>query len=303
VIQGIDVSSYQSETYNTEGLDFVFVKATEGLSYTNPHLAGQTKRARDAGLVVGFYHYPHMANDPHAEADYFLKQVAWKPGDLIVLDWEGYDPANQGVPKARQIAYRDAWLTYVKGKMGGHRVGMYCNTDYWLNVDQTSTCGDFLWIAAAGKPAGQPGIQHPWTIHQYSTAGGIDHDVAAFPDRAAMLAWANPAAPKPAPSPAPKPAPKPTVSLAHIVYAAHHDPAAAQGHTTHRDEVLVVERALKAEGLLANQYVDGSFGTLTIAAYAKWQRHLGYAGSAADGIPGRTSLAKLGAKHGFQVVA
>jgi len=104
-------------------------------------------------------------------------------------------------------------------------------------------------------------------------------------------------------APTPAPAAKPSVSLAHVVAAAKKDPAAPQGHTTYRTEVLVVERALKAEGLLAAAYVDGSFGSLTVNAYARWQKRLGYSGSGADGIPGRTSLAKLGAKHGFDVVA
>lgn len=189
-IHGVDVSVYQSETYSIAGLDFVFVKATEGLTYTNPRLAAQTKRARDAGLVVGFYHYPHMANDPVAEADYFLKKAPVQAGDVIVFDWEGYDTANKGVTKSRQVAYRDAWLAYVKGRMPTHRVGMYCNTDYWLNVDSSGNCGDFLWIATGGKPAGQPGIKAKWAFHQYSTAGGIDHDVADFTDRAALRAWA-----------------------------------------------------------------------------------------------------------------
>ena len=95
----------------------------------------------------------------------------------------------------------------------------------------------------------------------------------------------------------------PKVSLAHVVAAARKDPQAAQGHTTYRAEVLLVEKALQAEKLLAAQYVDGSFGSLTVNAYARWQKRLGYSGSAADGVPGMTSLKKLGAKHGFDVVA
>lgn len=191
MIHGVDVSAYQSETYSIAGLDFVIVKSTEGLTYTNPRLGAQTKRARDAGLVVGFYHYPHMGNDPIAEASYFLQRTPLEPGDLVVFDWEGYDAANKGVPRSRQITYRDAWLKYVKSRLPDHRVGMYCNTDYWLNVDKTGNCGDFLWIATGGKPAGQPGIKAKWTFHQYSTAGGIDHDVADFDSRAALAAWAN----------------------------------------------------------------------------------------------------------------
>jgi hypothetical protein len=102
--------------------------------------------------------------------------------------------------------------------------------------------------------------------------------------------------PKP-PTPA-----KPKVSVAHLVYAARHDPAAAQGHTTYRDEVLVVEKALHAEGLLATQYVDGSFGTRSVTAYAALQRRYGYSGAAADGIPGKSSLTRLGNAHGFTVI-
>ncbi|MCX5522173.1 peptidoglycan-binding protein [Streptomyces bobili] len=103
------------------------------------------------------------------------------------------------------------------------------------------------------------------------------------------------------------PAPaKPKVSVAHVVSAARKDPPASDGHTTHRAEVLVVERALKAEGLLAAEFVDGSYGTKTIAAYSRWQRSKAggsYTGTDADGIPGAASLKRLAARHGFTVVA
>lgn len=102
----------------------------------------------------------------------------------------------------------------------------------------------------------------------------------------------------------PKPVTTVTVSLAHVVAAARKDPSAAQGHTTHKAEVLIVEKALKAEGLLPSQYVDGSFGTKTVDAYARWQRSPaggGYVGNAADGIPGKASLKRLAARHGFTV--
>jgi peptidoglycan hydrolase-like protein with peptidoglycan-binding domain len=55
------------------------------------------------------------------------------------------------------------------------------------------------------------------------------------------------------------------------------------------------------EGLLNPRWADGSFGTKTIAAYAAWQRRLGFKGAAADGIPGRRSLEVLGDIHDFDV--
>ncbi|MFB7597269.1 peptidoglycan-binding protein [Streptomyces sp. NPDC056160] len=99
-------------------------------------------------------------------------------------------------------------------------------------------------------------------------------------------------------------APAKRVSLAYVLAAARTDPGAAQGHQTHAADVRIVEAALKDEGLLAAAYAsDGSYGTTTIAAYARWQRSLGYSGSDADGIPGRVSLTQLGKKHHFTVAA
>lgn len=97
------------------------------------------------------------------------------------------------------------------------------------------------------------------------------------------------------------PATPPSVSVSHVIAAAKADPPAVQGHTTYKSEVLIVEKALQAEGLLSGTFVDGSFGTATVTAYAAWQRRLGYTGSDADGIPGKTSLTKLGQRHGFTV--
>ncbi|MFF3622325.1 peptidoglycan-binding protein [Streptomyces sp. NPDC002467] len=109
----------------------------------------------------------------------------------------------------------------------------------------------------------------------------------------------TPAASVAAPAP-----PRPSVSLAHVVAAARRDPGLRQGGTTYPAEVNVVEVALAAEGLLSDAYAhDGSFGSLTVTAYAKWQRRRGFNGADADGIPGKATLTALGAAHGFTVTA
>ncbi|MBT2389838.1 hypothetical protein J7E87_10435 [Streptomyces sp. ISL-1] len=81
---------------------------------------------------------------------------------------------------------------------------------------------------------------------------------------------------------------------------ARHDPAAAQGHTSHKNEVLTVEKALKAKGLIAGQYVDGSFGTKTVAAYKAWQRRCA-SRHGRRRHPGKDSLTRLGRARGFTV--
>ncbi|MEU0397935.1 N-acetylmuramoyl-L-alanine amidase [Streptomyces sp. NPDC006208] len=106
--------------------------------------------------------------------------------------------------------------------------------------------------------------------------------------------------PKPsAPAPTPQ---RPTVDLSRLVAAARSDPAKAGTPVTYSG-VRTVEAALVDAGLLAKRYSDGHFGRATVQAYAAWQRKLGYSGTAADGIPGRTSLTKLGTRYGFSVTA
>jgi hypothetical protein len=66
--------------------------------------------------------------------------------------------------------------------------------------------------------------------------------------------------------------------------------------------VLLIQRALAAEVGLDFSSGPGVPGPRTKAAYQKWQRKLGFRGADADGVPGYTSLQRLGARHGFGVV-
>lgn len=48
--------------------------------------------------------------------------------------------------------------------------------------------------------------------------------------------------------------------------------------------------------------VDGIYGPQTQAAYAAWQRHLGFSGADADGLPGWTSATRLAAAYAFHLL-
>lgn len=289
-VHGIDVSSHQAANWSTTGRDFVFIKATEGHTLTDPAQAAHAARARSAGAVVGFYHFLWPGNIAE-QAQYFVTQCDSVEGDLLICDWE-----TTGSGTHATCAEKDQFLAAVKQLRPTHRVLLYCNVNDWKTRDTTSNAADGLWIAEYGVPAGDPDIKAAWAFHQYTDAP-LDTSIGQFADRAALAAWAG------APAP-PKPPAKPKVSLKNVIAAAKADPKAAQGHATHPADVKPVEAALHAEGLLAAKYAsDGSFGSLTVDAYASWQRKCGYSGKDADGIPGETTLKKLGSKHGFTVVA
>lgn len=89
---------------------------------------------------------------------------------------------------------------------------------------------------------------------------------------------------------------KPTVDVSNAIRAfedfPHHS---AIGSITH------IQEALKKLGLYT-WHLDGIAGPTTKAAYKSYQKHLGYSGADADGIPGETSLTKLSRTTGLFIV-
>jgi hypothetical protein len=77
--------------------------------------------------------------------------------------------------------------------------------------------------------------------------------------------------------------------------------AAQKKDKSYKSGTTKVQKALRAEKMLRHPFIEGRFGPKTRAAYQKWQKKLGYEGGAANGIPGKESLTKLGRRHGFGV--
>jgi hypothetical protein len=87
----------------------------------------------------------------------------------------------------------------------------------------------------------------------------------------------------------------PGVNMEYVVVQAQVEPVRGQTALAGNDSVKFVQSALKAKGFSTS--VDGWYGNGTTSSYAAWQRSLGYAGLGANGLPGPTSLTKLGANR------
>lgn len=199
MIYGLDVSSYQPEHFRLtmpgtgDPVSFVIIKVTQGTDYTNPKWLAQLDWARQNNLAVGFYHFGE-AGQTMEQVQYFVETLGdrVKPGDTLWYDWEA---TNGSAPTNEE---KDRWIKNVQGVKPGHRVGLYCNVDYWKNRDTTSFAGDALWIAHWDDT--DPPIEHPWVVHQFSE-DGIDQNRARFDSKEQLLTWAgaagNPEQPDP----------------------------------------------------------------------------------------------------------
>lgn len=209
MILGFDVSHHQGvvnfPATKAAGRDFVVVKATEGVGFTDPNFATYRTQAHAAGLVVGIYAFARD-NSPTAEASYFAGVVgALRPGEFLVLDQE-VAHAGGNVPwcatwlAAVQARYGIAPLIYMnKGAATGVASGD------WSQVARNNG----LWLASYDQaPATQTSVAYwgPVAMKQYYDKGSVlgvvgQVDVNAFyGTRDQLLAYS-----KPAPAPAPTP--------------------------------------------------------------------------------------------------
>ena len=92
--KGIDVSRFQDSinwkrVAKNSNIEFVYVKATEGASISDPMYKYNIKKAKDAGLLVGSYHVYSSRTTAYQQFANFKKTLGKTKQDLVpVLDIE-----------------------------------------------------------------------------------------------------------------------------------------------------------------------------------------------------------------------
>jgi lysozyme len=181
---GIDVSHWQGmpdfNKVKAEGLDFVYIKSTDGVKGCDPLAVQHGTSAKAAGLKIGYYHFAEM-NDPgvladaESEANAFATMLGKLPAyDILpVLDIET-NKSNLSPELVRE------WIgTFIDTmKQKGIDIMLYSYApflDQYLPVGHTF--GNVpLWIAQY-KTEDQPTLPRGWTTYmlwQYSNQGTVD---------------------------------------------------------------------------------------------------------------------------------
>ncbi len=94
-VRGVDVSYYQGEidwkVLEGEGLDFAFIKATEGSSHIDSKFEENWQGASETDLRLGAYHFFSFESEGETQAKHFISVVPKQEGMLPpVVDIEFY---------------------------------------------------------------------------------------------------------------------------------------------------------------------------------------------------------------------
>lgn len=177
-VGGIDISSHDHRHFTVHwrtemaaGSRFVYVKATEGTAYVNPHFVADYTAARAAYRYVGAYVYarPDRA-DPIGQAEHFLRHARFtRDAQTLVpfvdLEWP-YDGVWTDDCYNLSPAQMRAWIRSFIGRIEsgiGRKPMIYTNA-YWWNpcTGNDTSYGDYpLDIASYTKK--HPGLPAGWT--------------------------------------------------------------------------------------------------------------------------------------------
>ena len=177
-VRGIDVSAHNGmmnlDAAAHDGVEFIFIKASEGESFHDNNFRLNYEKARHAGLKIGAYHFVRFDKEGVPQAINLLRAVGSRPLDLgLVIDIEDF-----GNPKnidreivGRRLRHMVDYLTLL-----GRRVTFYTNRKGYYDYVAEEFPGFQLWICSFNSVP----ITAEWTFWQHNHHGaikGINGDV------------------------------------------------------------------------------------------------------------------------------
>ncbi|MFC4037394.1 GH25 family lysozyme [Dactylosporangium siamense] len=177
-VGGIDVSSHDHRRFGihwpTEvaaGSEFVYIKATEGSTYVNPHFATDYAAARRAGRYVGAYVYARPdRGDPVGQAEHFLRNARFSRDartlvPFVDLEWP-YSGVRTDDCYDLAPAQLRAWIRAFVGRIEagiGRKPMIYTNTHWWNPCTGNDTSFGGYPLDIAGYTATSPKLPAGWS--------------------------------------------------------------------------------------------------------------------------------------------
>lgn len=174
--KGIDVSHWDGsidfDKVKDDGIKIVYIKATQGEFFVDPHFVTNAKNAKKSGLLTGYYHYFTAVSEDGAinEAIHFVDTIKNYPWDCrLAIDIEesnnldGYTLSNLCrifLEKVKSLTKSD--------------VVIYTYTSFITSYLKTYLDVYPLWIAEYGVNTPRSNdIWNTWIGFQYSNNGHI----------------------------------------------------------------------------------------------------------------------------------
>lgn len=171
-VKGIDVSSHNGmmnlDAAAADGIEFIFIKASEGDSFRDKNFRLNYDKAYHAGMKIGAYHFFRFDCDGVSQGRNLLRAIGRRRLDLgVAIDIE--EQSNAAGIDSTLIARRlTAMAEYLN--LSGYRVTFYSNREGYYDYIREAAPGSCLWICSFRPDP----INAEWTFWQYDHHGKVD---------------------------------------------------------------------------------------------------------------------------------
>ncbi|HFA50577.1 MAG TPA: glycoside hydrolase family 25 protein [Bacteroidetes bacterium] len=174
-VHGIDISHHQKEIdwekVVAQGIQFAFIKATEGESYKDSFFCENWSEMKAVGIKRGAYHFFRPTVSAAKQAKNFIETAELENGDFApVLDVEVMD----GVAPETLVDNVKAWLQIVENHFKVRPI-IYSNQKFFNQYLAEHINGYPLWVArytSWRKPRLRNG--EDWQFWQYGNRGKLE---------------------------------------------------------------------------------------------------------------------------------
>lgn len=172
---GVDVSSYQGNVdwavLAGQGVEFAFIKATEGSILQDRQFAANWAGAAEAGVRAGAYHFLSYDSPGDTQADNYIATVPVTEGALPpVVDIEFYGDKLQNLPRREDVkAVLDPLLARLEEHYGVKPILYVTYRSYRLYIAGRDYRDYPLWFSS---PVVSP-VGKGWDFWQYSHSASL----------------------------------------------------------------------------------------------------------------------------------
>ncbi|MCA1407657.1 glycosyl hydrolase [Ensifer sp. IC3342] len=181
-VHGVDVSRWQGDInwvkLRTQGANFAYIKATDGGDHLDPMFKKNWRRAKEAGLKRGAYHFFYWCRTAGEQADWFIRNVPREAGALppvIDVEWNGESSCKRRPSRERVLEKMQVFMDKLE-RHYGQRPIIYTAPDFYRDNLKGAFPNHPFWLRSV---AAHPSKVYPgrkWLFWQYS-GSGLSHGV------------------------------------------------------------------------------------------------------------------------------
>ncbi|MFB9948726.1 GH25 family lysozyme [Rhizobium puerariae] len=199
-VHGVDVSRWQGDIdwakLRSQGANFAYIKATDGGDHLDPMFKTNWRKAGEAGLKRGAYHFFYWCRTAGEQADWFIRNVPRDPDALppvIDVEWNGESSCKAKLSRKRVLEKMQVFMDKIE-RYYGQRPIIYTAPDFYEDNLSGELTDYPFWLRAVAQHPSKVYPGRKWLFWQYSGSGlshGVDGKIDLNVFHGSVEQWHN----------------------------------------------------------------------------------------------------------------